>query len=89
MIPIGSRDIQSTSGYGPDTRDPSSRVRGRAHAITLLSCARLRPLPLVAEATKAELYEIAGAFAKLASTPNGPGAAEVYEEVETTLGNAT
>ena len=46
-------------------------------------------LPLVAEATKAELYEIAGAFAKLASTPNGPGAAEVYEEVETTLGNAT
>ena len=44
---------------------------------------------LVAKATKAELFEIAGAFAKLASTPNGPGAAQVYEEVETTLGNAT
>lgn len=42
-----------------------------------------------AEATKAELYEIAGAFAKLASTPNGPGAAEVYEEVESTLGKET
>ena len=41
------------------------------------------------EATKAELFEIAGAFAKLASTPNGPGAAEVYEEVEATLGNVT
>lgn len=49
------------------------------------------PLPAAAEsrpATKAELYEIAGAFAKLASTPNGPGATEVYEEVEKTLGNA-
>ena len=44
---------------------------------------------LSAEATKAELYEIAGAFAKLASTPNGPGAAEVYEEVESTLGKET
>ena len=41
------------------------------------------------KATKDELYEIAGAFAKLASTPKGPGAAEIYEEVEATLGGAT
>ena len=52
-------------------------------------CAQLVLVDLVAKATKAELFEIAGAFAKLASTPNGPGAAQVYEEVETTLGNAT
>ena len=52
-------------------------------------CSGCAQLPLVAQATKAELYEIAGAFAKLASTPNGPGATEVYEEVEKTLGNVT
>ncbi|CAE7505271.1 unnamed protein product [Symbiodinium natans] len=40
------------------------------------------------EATKDELYEIAGAFAKLETDPRSPGAAAVYEEVETTLGNA-
>ncbi|CAE7180455.1 unnamed protein product [Symbiodinium pilosum] len=39
-------------------------------------------------ATKDELFEIAGAFAKLASDPRIPNAASVYEEAEATLGNA-
>ena len=40
------------------------------------------------QATKDELFEIAGAFAKLASDPRIPNAASVYEEAEATLGNA-
>ena len=40
------------------------------------------------QATKDELYEIAGAFAKLATDPRAPSAASVYEEAEATLGNA-
>ena len=40
------------------------------------------------QATKDELFEIAGAFAKLASDPRIPSAASVYEEAEATLGNA-
>ena len=41
------------------------------------------------KATKDELYEIAGAFAKLATDPRTPSASSVYEEAEATLGNAT
>lgn len=40
------------------------------------------------KATKDELYEIAGAFAKLATDPRAPSASSVYEEAEATLGNA-